>query len=39
MKFNVLQSVDKTGYFLDSLVTCRSLELVDNILNNFNHQY
>ena len=39
MNFNMHQSVDKTVYFLDSLIICRSLKLVDNISNEFNHQY
>ena len=30
MNFNTHQSVDETLYFLDSLITCKSLELVDN---------
>ena len=35
MKFNMHWSVDKTGYFLDSLITCKSLKLVDDISNQF----
>ena len=31
MKFNIHQSVDKTGYFLDFLMTPKSLKLVDDI--------
>ena len=33
------QSVDKTKYFLDFSITIKSLELVDNISNQFNHQH
>ena len=33
------QSVNKTEYFLDSLITLESLKLVDNISNQLNHQY
>ena len=39
MKFNMHWSVDKTGYFLDSLIICKSLKLVNDISNQFNHQY
>ena len=38
MKFNIHRSIDKTGYFLDSLITHKSLKLGD-ISNQFNHQY
>ena len=31
MKFNIHQSVDKTGYFLDSLIASKSLKLVNDI--------
>ena len=33
MNFNMHQSVDKREYFLDSLITRKSLKLVNNILN------
>ena len=33
MKFNMHRSVDKTIYFLDSLITRESLKLVDDIAN------
>ena len=33
MKFNMHRSFDKTGYFLDSLITCKTLKVVDDILN------
>ena len=39
LNFNMDQSVDKTEYFLNSLITCKSLKLADNIFNQFNHQY
>ena len=33
MEVDKHQSVDRTGYFLDSLITCKSLKLVDDISN------
>ena len=39
MEFNINQSVDKTGHFLDSLIIRKSLKLVDDISNLFNYQY
>ena len=39
MKYSTHRSVDKTGYFLDSLITCKSLKLIDDILNELNYQY
>ena len=39
MNFNMHQSVDKIEYFLDSLITRKSLKLVNYISNQFNHQY
>ena len=33
MKFNIHQSVNITGYFLHSLITRKSLKLVDYISN------
>ena len=39
MRFNIDRSLDKTGYFLDSLITRKSLKRVDDISNQFNHQY
>ena len=39
MKFNIHRSVNKTGYFLNSLITCILLKLVNDISNKFNHQY
>ena len=31
MNFNMHQSVDKTGYLLDSLITRKSLKLLEDI--------
>ena len=39
MNFSTDKSVDITEYFLDSLITSKSLKLVDNFLNQFNYQY
>ena len=39
MNFNMHKSVDKTECFLDSLINCKSLKLVDDILNQFIHEY
>ena len=39
MNFDIYQSVGKTQYFQGSLTTYKSLKLVNNILNQFNHQY
>ena len=39
MNFIKHQSIDKAEYFLDSLVTRKSFKLIDNILNQLNHQY
>ena len=39
MNFNMHQSGNKAEYFLDSFITCKSLKLVNNIFNQFNHQY
>ena len=39
MNFNMYQSVYKTEYFLDPLITRESLKLVDKILNQFKQQY
>ena len=39
MEFNMHKSVAITGYFLESLITCKSLTLIDDIQNQFNHQY
>ena len=33
MKLNIHRSVNKTGYFLDSLIAYKSLKLVDHISN------
>ena len=33
------QNVDKTKYFSDALISCKLLKLVDNISNQFNHQW
>ena len=34
MKFNIHRSVDKTGYYLGSLITCKSLKLIDDSILN-----
>ena len=39
MNLNMHQSVDKTEYFIGSLITRKSLKLTDIISNQFNHQY
>ena len=39
IKFNINRSVDKTVNFLDSLITRKSLKLVDDISNQFHQQY
>ena len=39
MEFNIHLNDDKTGYFLDSLVSHKSLKLADDTSNQFNHQY
>ena len=39
MNFNMHQSVDKIEYFLDSLVNCKPLKLVNNISTEISHQY
>ena len=39
MNFNMHQSIDKTEYFIDSLITHESLKLVDYIPNHLYHQY
>ena len=36
---NLHRSVFKTGYFIDSLTTPKSLKLGYSILNKFNHPY
>ena len=38
MNFNMHHSVDKTGYFLDSLITRKSLKLGDDVSNQFRLQ-
>ena len=35
MKFNIDRSFDKTGSFLDSLITRKSLKLKDDISNQY----
>ena len=35
MKFNKHRSIDKTRYFLDSLITRLSLKLLDDISNQY----
>ena len=37
MKLNIHRSVDKTGYFLDSLITRKSFKLENDISNQFIH--
>ena len=37
--FNIRQSVDKIGYSLNSLITRKSLKLVNHFLNQFTYQY
>ena len=39
MKFDIHQSVDKTEYFLDFLITRKTLKLLDDISNQFDHHY
>ena len=39
MNINMHQSADKAEYFLDFLITRKSLKLVNNISNQCNHQY
>ena len=39
MYFNMYESVDETEYFLKFLLTRRSLKLVENVSNQFDHQY
>ena len=39
MKFNINRIFNKTAYFLDSMVTRKSLKLVDDISNQFNSAY
>ena len=33
------QSVETTGYFLDTLITCKSLKLLNEFLNQSTYQY
>ena len=33
MNFNIHKNVDKTEYYIDSLITLKSLQLDDNISN------
>ena len=35
MNFNIHQSCDETGYLLDSLITPKTLKLLNNISNHF----
>ena len=39
MNFNMHKSADKTKDFLVPLITLKSLKLVDDISNQFNHKY
>ena len=39
MNFEVHKNVDKTEYFLGSLITCKWLKQGDNISNKFYQQY
>ena len=39
INFNMNQSVDKTEYFLDSLITRKLLKLVNKISNQFTYWY